>query len=190
MVLNMEASANVLGDRHSRSFFFYNSNRYTLVPLEFFDPENKCTYLEALFGKVRKDSVRYAVSEAHKSVLVYSLEDSGAEDTGAADCDPYPIVYLLLSLLPKIKDYNKLVVSFSETDFTLVLSQGDNLLLANTYDVADAISASYYIFMVLRKFVINTELTKIYVAGDMPESFEKQMSKYFSGVRKINLKAE
>lgn len=180
--LNNKESANVLGDNHSHSFFFYDTDKYTIVPFELYEKTQDRAYLNEVCDLSEHEIVKSIFIEKYSIVLVYVSDDKTEGDSLS-----YPLIYLLLIEASKSSSYNKLVINLDKGVLNLVLAEGDKLLLSNTFDVSDYSTAFYYILMVLKDRVINPALTKVSIIGEITEEFKNLISKYFRGIVTLSI---
>ena len=139
--------------------------KVALVPSAFFDPASAREVLSRTVELDQEDKVEYISLPEFSAELVYSLSD-----------EDYPEMYYLLKKLSEIPEYNKILASYGDGVLTLVISQGDNLLLANTFQAADFTTAEYFLFMAVKKLQLNPEVST--VSFMTPLSGEEEMSRY------------
>jgi hypothetical protein len=106
--------------------------------------------------------------------LVYSLSD-----------EDYPEMYYLLKKLSEIPEYNKILASYGDGVLTLVISQGDNLLLANTFQAADFTTAEYFLFMAVKKLQLNPEVSTVSFMTPLSGEEEMSLYRYFKAVESL-----
>ena len=95
-----------------------------LVPSAFFDPAEAAELLSRTVKLGEDDEVEYISLPELSAELVYSHSE-------------LPELYYLLKRFQDIKEYNKIVASYGDGILSLVIAQGDNLLLANTFQAED-----------------------------------------------------
>lgn len=81
-----------------------------------------------------------------------------------------------------MKHHNRVVASYGDSFLTLVISEGDKLLLCNSYKAEDFTTALYYVFFAIRQFQFNPEVTTIYFRNELDEDSQMMLYRYFSGV--------
>ncbi|MBQ7222615.1 MAG: DUF3822 family protein [Bacteroidales bacterium] len=146
-------------------------SKYTIVPSAFFAESDAHSLLSEIVTLTPNDRVKHIELPEYKAVLLY--------------CNTLPPVKKLLDLLPKISDYNKIVVEISGGEVHLVLAAGEKLLLVNSYRVPDFTTAMYFIFAALKEFQINPEMTTLYHRGELAYEQKELLFRYFLGVEKI-----
>ncbi|MBR5661499.1 MAG: DUF3822 family protein [Bacteroidales bacterium] len=148
--------------------------KVALVPSAFFDPALSREVLSRTVELDQEDKVEYISLPEFSAELVYSL--SGEE---------YPEMYYLLKKLPEITEYNKILASFGDGVLTLVISQGDNLLLANTFQAADFTTAEYFLFMAVKKLQLNPEVSTVSFMTPLSGEEEMSLYRYFKAVESL-----
>ncbi len=148
---------------------------FTLVPSEFFSPEDAHKILSEVVPLQDTDIVRHTELPEYKAVLIYvqKSEDESTSELPIAD---------LLHFAPTITAHNRLVVSLDKKYIYMVLAEGEKLLLANAYPATDIVTAQYFIFAALREFQINPRMTTIYFRGEVPPGLTEEMFRHFRAV--------
>ncbi|MBQ6179400.1 MAG: DUF3822 family protein [Bacteroidales bacterium] len=121
----------------------------------------------------QEDEVEYISLPEFSAELVYSLSQD------------LPELYYLLKKLPEIKEYNKIVASYSDGVLSLAIAQGDNLLLANVFEAADFTTAEYFLFMAVKKLQLNPEQSALHFMTDLSGEEEMSLYRYFKSVERI-----
>ena len=67
----------------------------------------------------------------------------------------------------------------------LVAAQGKSLLLCNSFQAPDFISAEYFIFLALKKLQLNPEVTTICFRTPLTEDQEMSLYRYFKSVEQL-----
>ena len=148
--------------------------KVALVPSAFFDPASAREVLSRTVELDQEDKVEYISLPEFSAELVYSLSD-----------EDYPEMYYLLKKLAEIPEYNKILASYGDGVLTLVISQGDNLLLANTFQAADFTTAEYFLFMAVKKLQMNPEVSSVFFRSPLAESEEMSLYRYFKAVESL-----
>ena len=104
----------------------------TLVPSDFFDATCAGDYLAQVVDLPRGADVRSEL-----------IGDYGAWLVWAQEGEREPLMLGILRDLPKCPDYNKILCSWESGELCLAIAQGRTLLLANTYQAADFVTAVY-----------------------------------------------
>lgn len=148
--------------------------KVALVPSAFFDPASARDVLSRTVALDQEDKVEYISLPEYSAELVYSLFD-----------EDYPEMYFLLKKLPEITEYNKILASYGDGVLTLVISQGDNLLLANTFQAADFTTAEYFLFMAVKKLQLNPEVSTVSFMTPLSGEEEMSLYRYFKAVESL-----
>lgn len=148
------------------------THRFTLVPRQFFVEEDARNILSDAVSMESGLDVAYVDIPECGAVLLY-------EDTGDGRM---PEVWFLLSMLNGISDYNKVIASFARGRLFLVIAEGRTLRLCNSYDAQDFTTAEYYIFLAMRRFQLNPEMSAIYFHTPLSEEQEMSLYRYFRSV--------
>ena len=148
--------------------------KVALVPSAFFDPASARDVLSRTVALDQEDKVEYISLPEYSAELVYSLSD-----------EDYPEMYYLLKKLSEIPEYNKILASYGDGVLTLVISQGDNLLLANTFQAADFTTAEYFLFMAVKKLQLNPEVSTVSFMTPLSGEEEMSLYRYFKAVESL-----
>ena len=148
--------------------------KVAFVPSAFFDPASAREVLSRTVELDQEDKVEYISLPEFSAELVYSLSD-----------EDYPEMYYLLKKLSEIPEYNKILASYGDGVLTLVISQGDNLLLANTFQAADFTTAEYFLFMAVKKLQLNPEVSTVSFMTPLSGEEEMSLYRYFKAVESL-----
>ena len=150
-----------------------NTPKVALVPSAFFDPASAREALSRTVKLDKDDKVEYISLPEYSAELVYSLSSD------------LPELYYLLKNLPEIKEYNKIAASYGDGVLSLAIAQGENLLLANTFQAADFTTAEYFLFMAVRKLQLNPEVSTIHFISPLSGEEEMSLYRYFKTVETV-----
>ena len=150
-----------------------NTPKVALVPSAFFDPASAREALSRTVKLDKDDKVEYISLPEYSAELVYSLSSD------------LPELYYLLKTLPEIKEYNKIAASYGDGVLSLAIAQGENLLLANTFQAADFTTAEYFLFMAVRKLQLNPEVSTIHFISPLSGEEEMSLYRYFKTVETV-----
>jgi hypothetical protein len=168
--------------------------KVTLVPSGFFDPVSAREVLSRTASLDEEDKVEYISLPEYSAELVYSLSASSPAQTELSSADApvtqseakvFPELYYLLKKLPELKDYNKIAASYGDGVLSLAIAQGENLLLANTFQAADFTTAEYFLFMAVRKLQLNPEVSTIHFMTPLSGEEEMSLYRYFKTVETV-----
>lgn len=168
--------------------------KVALVPSGFFDPASAREVLSRTASLDEEDKVEYISLPEYSAELVYSLSTSSPAQTELSSADDpvtmsetkdLPELYYLLKKLPELKDYNKIAASYGDSVLSLAIAQGENLLLANTFQAADFTTAEYFLFMAVRKLQLNPEVSTIHFMTPLSGEDEMSLYRYFKTVETV-----
>ncbi len=165
--------------------------RYTLVPAAWFDETRAQEYLDAAFSPVEGSELRWNALPAElgaveiwspvKTRLTHILSGMLAVGEEAI----LPEFHYLLTEGYHVSSYNKIIASYAEGRLYLVIFQGKNLMLCNSFEAPDFTTAQYYIFMALKNLQLNPEASTIYFRTPLTAEEELSLYHYFQDVKKL-----
>lgn len=170
------------------------TRKFTLVPENFFRPESARELLSGVVTLGEDDSVAYAAMPKFGAVAVYSTSEGGSlarvigemvRRTDGSRGLVLPEQCFLLNTMDGISEYNKVVASYVDGVLYLAVAQGRSLLLCNCFDAPDFTTAEYFIFMAMRKFQLNPEVSTIFFRTPLSEQDEVSLYGYFRSVEQI-----
>lgn len=140
--------------------------RFTLVPSELFSEESARSFLSEVVPLAEGEPLSFAEIPSHSVYLVYAGQTR-------------PAVYDMIMSLVKVRDYNKIIACLRDGVLYLVIAQGDKLVFCNSFNAPDFTTAEYYIFMVLKKFQINPEISTVNFASPLDQNQTVSLYRYF-----------
>ena len=165
--------------------------RYTLVPTSWFDETRAQAYLDAAFSPIDGEELRWKALPAElgaveiwnptKTRLSHII--SGMLSIG--DAEILPEFHFLLTEGCRVDSYNKIIASYAEGRLYLVIFQGKNLMLCNSFEAPDFTTAQYYIFMALKNLQLNPEASSIYFRTPLAAEEELSLYHYFQAVHRL-----
>ncbi|MCQ2115029.1 MAG: DUF3822 family protein [Bacteroidales bacterium] len=168
--------------------------KFSLVPASFFNESQASGLLGGTVTLDEGDEVRSVRMPEFGAVAIYSVSDGGTLarvlretvlKTDGSRGELYPEQYYLLKALSEIGEYNKIVASYADGYLYLVVAQGRTLLLCNAFKASDFTTAQYFIFMVMRKFQLNPEVSSIWFRTPLAEDEEMSLYNYFKSVESL-----
>ena len=163
------------------------SHKFALIPENFFREEEAGKMLSSAVVMAEDEKVEYCEVPDYGAVAVYSC--SGIEKSPlmpqVADLPVRPELLCILEAMHRVEDYNKIIASVAEGRLYLAIAQGNTLLLATSYEIADFTTAEYHIFYALKKFQMNPELSTVYLRTPLSASEEMSLYNYFKSVELI-----
>ncbi len=169
------------------------SPKFTLVPKSFFDINNTREALTSIVDIKETDSVNHIEIPSLSSFLVYSNDIGESLSnlmlknlvSSTTQLSIYPEIYWMLDSLENIVEYNKIVVSYMDGIVYLVIAQGKNLLLCNSYEAQDFTTAQYFVFRALKRLQLNPEISSIYFRTPLSETEQMSLYRYFKSVEQL-----
>lgn len=149
---------------------FFDTERYVLVPYDFHSTGKERTLLSQLHD-VGNDDVRTIDIPSLGAAFIYASPDS--EDGSV------PAACLMLNKLQEVKETHKLMVRFSESLVTVVLSDREHLLFANSFKVSSFADSLYFIMAALKEAVFEPEHTVIHFSGKLSREESELLDRYF-----------
>lgn len=179
-------SSGLLAAKYEECSLSLRTARFTLVPLEMLEKDGAEEYFHKLFD--RRDSERIMACKVPypDAAVVYAVPSSDpvVEAAGSLlSVVPEPEACWMLRRLQKLDGYhNRVIASFEGRLLTLAVAEGEKLLLCCGYDAPDFVTALYFIFMALKEFQFNPEMTVIHFRDGIGEEEQMMLYKYFNGV--------
>ena len=168
--------------------------KVTLVPEQFYEPEQKRQMLSEVV-RINEDDVVEAVEVPEfGAILVYSnsigetLSKVISETvlmTDGSKARVLPEHYHMLKGLSSMSEYNKIVASYVDGYLYLVIAQGMSLLLCNAYKAPDFTTAEYFIFLAMKKLQLNPEMSSIVFRTPLEPDQEMSLYRYFRSVELV-----
>lgn len=146
-------------------------HKFTLVPSELFSESSMRELLSEVVPLLPEEPLSFMEIKSLDSVLVYSGQR--------------PVLYDMLVSLFKIRDYNKIIASVDSGVLSLVIAEGDTLVLCNEFEAPDFTTAEYFIFLSLKKFQINPELSSIYFLSELKDEQRLSLCNYFKSAEQL-----
>ncbi len=152
------------------------SYKCALVPEQFFEPSQARATLVETVDLDDSEGVGYVAVPYYGAVLVYAVHEGDSS---------MPEAYHLLRASETIGEHNKIVASYVDGRLYLVVAEDKKMLLCNSFKAMDFTTAEYFIFMVLKKFQLNPEMSTIYFRTPLDEEQEMSLYRYFKAVEQI-----
>lgn len=158
---------------NSSRLFIY---KCALVPAQFFEPSSARAMLVETAVIDDADEVSYVGVPYYDAVLIYAHR---------AGEDFLPEMYHLLRLSEKIEGHNRIAASYDGDRLYLVVVQDREMKLCNSFRAPDFTTAEYFLFMALKKFQINPEVSDIYFRTPLTEDQRLSLFQYFRSVEQV-----
>ena len=169
----------------------HHTPKVALVPSAFFDSASAREVLSRTVELDQEDKVEYISLPEFSAELVYSLSPV-PEPVGAGEPvilseakDLLPELYHVLKAISGITEHNKIVASYGDGILSLAIAQGDNLLLANTFQAADFTTAEYFHYMAVKKLQLNPEVSTVHFRTPLSADEEMSLYRYFKAVETV-----
>jgi len=146
-------------------------HKFTLVPSELFSESSSREILSEVVPLTQEEPLSFIDIPSVQSTLVYSGER--------------PVLYDMLMSLFKIRSYNKILASIDAGVLSLVIAEGDSLVLCNEFEAPDFTTAEYFIFLALKNFQINPELSSIYFLSELKGEDKLSLCNYFKSAEQL-----
>lgn len=143
--------------------------KFTLVPSEYFNPESAGDILSKVVLLEQGEPLSFLDLPEHKAVLVYAGKTR-------------PAVYDMVMSLFKIREHFKIIANYSDGYLYLVIAQGNELMLCNSFPASDFVTAQYYIFLSLKKLQLNPQVSAIYFTSELTSEQTMALFSYFKNV--------
>ncbi len=152
------------------------SYKCALVPERFFEPSKARALLAETVDVDDSDDVAFIDVSFFDAVLIY------ARPVGE---DGIPELYTLLEAVKDMPGHNRIAASYCGGRLFLVVARDTGLLLCNSFEAADFTTAEYFIFLALRRFQLNPEVSSIHLATRLAPEQEMSLRRYFRSVEYI-----
>lgn len=153
---------------------------YTLVPSDFFVEAEAAGILSELFPESGDYTVKFIELPFYKAVLIYGLPSGSCA---------VPEVYRLLEDSRRVKEHNKILVDFRPADgeVHIVIAEGADLKMCNTFPAGDFVTAEYFIFSAIRRFQFNPEMSNLYFESPLKAEERENLLAYFHGAEQTDI---
>ena len=183
------SSMSVLSKKYSQTDVVVETPTFTLVPASLYDKESEKQILSQIHKVEDMDEVMSIDLPEHEAKLIYAIPNSISSRIFKIQkkAKYTPIIYQMIKKVSEQKENNKVCIHFSKNHIHIVASERDRLLLANSFQASDFITAQYYIFFVIKEVMFNPEFTTLQIVGEIDKNQKKSLSKYFKGVNTISI---
>ena len=183
------SSMSVLSKKYSQTDVVVETPTFTLVPASLYDKESEKQILSQIHKVEDMDEVMSIDLPEHEAKLIYAIPNSISSRIFKIQkkAKYTPIIYQMIKKVSEQMENNKVCIHFSKNHIHIVASERDRLLLANSFQTSDFITAQYYIFFVIKEVMFNPEFTTLQIVGEIDKNQKKSLSKYFKGVNTISI---
>ena len=164
--------------------FIFDTKEFVPVPDKYFDETENTKYIEALFDVESETEIIAGKIENQNAWLLFTLPKPLKENL----LGRFPhaeIVHPLKNCIDNLHfsepEKKRLILLFSSKYFYTVLFNGQNLLLANSFELTHKNDVIFYTLSVAKQFGIVPAKTEVFLAGELPHSEEiiEEIGKYF-----------
>ena len=168
--------------------------KVALVPELFFDASDARTALSEVSCVREGDKIATIPVPQYGAVLVYSnsIDESLSRVISqtvfrkdGAPVEVLPEMYYVLRDLGNCHEYNRIVASYRDGRLYLAIAQGGNLKLCNVFDAVDFTTAEYFIFLSMKSFQLNPEVSTIAFRTALSEEEKMSLYRYFKAVEEL-----
>ncbi len=168
--------------------------KVALVPELFFDASDARTALSEVSFVRDGDKVATIPVPQYGAVLVFSnsIDESLSRVIAqtvlrkdGAPVEVLPEMYYVLRDLGRCREYNRIVASWRDGRLYLAIAQGGNLKLCNVFDAIDFTTAEYFIFLSMKSFQLNPEVSTIVFRTALSEEEKMSLYRYFKAVEEL-----
>ncbi len=160
------------------------TEKFTLIPKEFYTPEQGREALMAQFSLSGDAPVHSLELDDEGAVVVYSspLQQEGGETLP-------PFVAKLIRHAKAVGEFNKVVLHFSAQRGIshIVIYAGEELKLVNSFKVDSFESALYFLFLSIKGLQMNPQQCVVNVCWAIPQHSIDIVSRFFKGVEVSDL---
>ena len=163
----------------------------TLVPAQFFNPDEAKKMLAGVVSLGDVESVESVDMPDYNAVLVYSNQigetltrvvSETVLQVDGSKARVLPVTYFMLKSLASLPEYNKILAAYMDGVLYLALAQGSTLLLCNSFKAPDFTTAQYFIFLAMKKLQLNPEMSTITFMTNLDDEQEMSLYRYFRSV--------
>lgn len=182
----------VFQQRFDKLELYFFTPVFTLVPAGWFSPDRARELLSAATSLKDEDEVVWQELPQAAAVEIWRTDNSrlgrmigGMLSPSDAPLQMLPEFHALLTKIYEVNCYNKIAASYAEGRLYLVIYQGRNLMLCNSFEAPDFTTAQYYIFLAMKKLQLNAEVSTIYFHSPISPEEEMSMYNYFKAVKRL-----
>ncbi len=182
----------VFQQRFDKVELYFFTPKFTLVPAGWFSPDRARELLSAATPLKDGDEVVWQELPQAAAVELWCPDNSrlgrmlgGLLSPADAPLPICPEFHALLTRIYEVDSYNKIAAAYAEGRLYLVIYQGRNLMLCNSFEAPDFTTAQYYIFLAMKKLQLNAEASTIYFHSPISPEEEMSMYNYFKAVKQL-----
>lgn len=160
--------------------FYVHSPRHTLVPREFFRPEDMRESFSCLFPTGDAEILDYRVIPWLDAVMVYSFPNEylSAVRSGLSSSEVLPSAMMQLESMRRVSG-DAVSVDFRCGLLTLCVFSGGLLYLCCSYSASDSLTVLYHMLLAVQSCGLTPSDTDLYFFTGEDETDRSLVSKYF-----------
>lgn len=150
------------------------TEKFTLVPTDCY----KSNYLEEIFELNEKEVIESYNLPHFNATLACAIQKNDPNKNNG------PLILFLINSLERIKDHNKLIISYNKklNLLHIVAGEENKLLLANSFKCSHKNTMLYFITLVCQQVMFNPLISGINVYGKLEMEEEMLIKKYFQKI--------
>lgn len=144
--------------------------------MQFYEPSSARAMLVETVD-IDDDDVVSAVEEPYfGAVLIYAHREAERA---------LPELHFLLKSAESLQEHNRILASYDGERLYLVVVEDAVIRICNSFKAQDFTTAEYFLFMVLKKFQMNPEMSSIYFRTHLTDDQKLSLYQYFKAVEQI-----
>lgn len=181
----MVESIPLLKKEYGKVTVITETEKYSLVPIAQFKERDILKQLSELYVIEDDEEVSFKIVEELDLVIIFAANSTFLNIIRRVQesFESIPSIYLVLKVMLKRKDHNKLYLNYCKGRADVTVFIGSQLMLCNSYPAEDFSTALYFAFLALKQAFINPENTTVFIHGDLYIPEIQLLSKYFPMVK-------
>ena len=191
------AATDELGHKFKQTNILVHSNRYTIIPLDFFEDESMEQVFYHNVRDKRNEIVLCNVLSNSNSVVIFSLDRL----THVFLSEHFADARFFYSISPQVEyltlksrhgNCKKIYTNINNGYIDVIAMDNGRLLLANTYQTVSPNDINYLLLNIWQKAGFNQEKDELHITGiaETKNIIVPELKKYISHVYSINPQAE
>jgi hypothetical protein len=175
----------VLRGNFKKVEIIYGTEKYSLIPASLHEPGNDLKELSALHKLDDLDEINIAEVKRESMKILFAVNSTflNVIKKYQPHFSIFPTVYPFVKYLPHFSEHNKILFHYIKGAVNIVAAEGNRVIFCNTFPVVHFNSALYFLLLALKETQFNSELTTVYVGGNIKDLEIFDISKYFSSVK-------
>ena len=155
---------------------YYKNDLYTVVPEAFFDEEKLSNYLQHTVKTYPTDLFAYDTIEGINAKLIYipyvNINNFLFQNFGEFEFSHYQTLFLNKLIAKNDSNQLNIYVDIDQSLMNILVLQGKELSLANTFQCSSAIDRLYYLLFTAEQLNLDSSELKVFVSGKISERTE------------------